>query len=876
MNKPLRFLSILAILIFASSHSFAQDYDLEVDGIYYTYDTDKLTATVVAAPYQTPYSGNITIPATFTRGRFTFNVNAIDDNAFNSSKIESVTMLSDGENGVSSINGGAFNYCTYLKKVTFPSTLKTIGKSAFKNCSALPSIDIPSSVINIGNDAFSGCTALTNVKFPDVMSEKSIGDYAFDNCGITTLTLPRGLIQTGEYAFDHCKKLTKVHFPDDFGIISKGMFYGCTSLEEISFPSSLVGINSWAFSACPLKKVVIPKTMKAFLWDAFDSCKQLEEFIIEDGEEPLSCWFPVNLSALKTFYLGRNLDYDGDERKHLNPSKLTIGPKVTNLLDIFGDGITDITCYIEDPTSVTEYFSSKVKANAILKVPAASYDLYCNTKGWKDFFFIEKMAGQKPEVGTVCNIAVGNNELAFKVTNNDPMEVEVSAANEGNISGSVNIPKTVEIDGYTYSVTATRKWAFENCSGLTMVTIPNSVTTIGNCAFERCSSLASIIIPNSVTSIGDFAFNSCRNLASVTIPNSVTTIGYAAFAGCTSLTSVTIPNSVNSIGRGAFASCDLTSITVESGNTKYDSRDDCNAIIETETNMLVAGSMNTIIPNSVNCIGEGAFSGCSSLNSVTIPNSVNSIGKGAFSGCSSLNFVTIPNSVNSIGEGAFYKCIGLTTVTIGNSVSSIGKETFRGCSALTTVTIGNSVSSIGENAFAQCRSLTSVTIPNSVSSIEKWAFLECSGLTSVTIGNSVTTIGYAAFADCSRLSSVTIGNSLIAINEYAFAACSDLKDVYCYAEKVPDTNGNTFEQSPIGDATLHVPASSINDYKNTAPWSGFGKIVALKDGDPSDIEAIENEQQPNADAPVYNLNGLRVSKAAKGIYIKNGRKVLVK
>jgi hypothetical protein len=181
MDRTLRLLSLLACLILAS-HSFAQDYDLEVDGIYYTYDTDKLTATVVAAPYQTPYSGNITIPATFTRGRFTFNVNTIDNNAFNSSKIESVTMLSDGENGVSSINGGAFSYCTYLKKVTFPSTLKTIGKSSFKNCSALPSIVIPSSVINIGNDAFSGCTALTNVKFPDVMSEKSIGEYAFDNC----------------------------------------------------------------------------------------------------------------------------------------------------------------------------------------------------------------------------------------------------------------------------------------------------------------------------------------------------------------------------------------------------------------------------------------------------------------------------------------------------------------------------------------------------------------------------------------------------------------------------------------------------------------------------------------------------------------------
>ncbi|MBR5168435.1 MAG: leucine-rich repeat protein, partial [Salinivirgaceae bacterium] len=251
------------------------------------------------------------------------------------------------------------------------------------------------------------------------------------------------------------------------------------------------------------------------------------------------------------------------------------------------------------------------------------------------------------------------------------------------------------------------------------------------------------------------AFYECSSLTSVTIPNSVTTIDNYAFKSCSKLTSVTIPNSVTKIGADAFEACSkLTEINVENDNTAYSSVD--GVLFNKDTTTLICypaektGTTYTI-PNLVTSIGRNAFEGCSKLTTVTIPNSVTSIGYYAFSGCSSLAEVTIPNSVTSIGEYAFYYCSGLTSITIPNSVTSIEDGAFYGCSGLTSITIPNSVTEISSRAFYECSSLTSVTIPNSVTTIDNYAFKSCSKLTSVTIPNSVTLIGYHVFYGCDNV-----------------------------------------------------------------------------------------------------------------------------
>ena len=332
--------------------------------------------------------------------------------------------------------------------------------------------------------------------------------------------------------------------------------------------------------------------------------------------------------------------------------------------------------------------------------------------------------------------------------------------------------------------------AFQNCSSLTSITIPNSVTSIYDSAFSGCTSLTSISIPEGVTSIGSYAFSYCYALTSISIPDGVTSIGESTFYDCYSLTSIAIPEGITSIGDYAFYCCSsLTNITIPDGVTSIDKKTFYNC-----------SSLTSIrISESVTSIGDYAFYGCSALVSITIPEGVESIGYYVFSGCDALTSISIPNSLKSIHYNAFDGCKFKTAGPIGSGcdyefgwVTTIPTYAFSGCSALTSITIPEGVTSIGSYAFSYCYALTSISIPDGVTSIGSSAFSGCSALTSITIPEGVTSISKNTFDGCSSLTSIRIPVSVTSIGEYAFYACNSLSKVY-YDGAMPQWNAITIK-----------------------------------------------------------------------------------
>ena len=578
-------------------------------------------------------------------------------------------------------------------------TVTSISSGAFAGSSDLTSVTIPNTVTSIGIYMFRGCNNLAGLTVAG-------GNTTYDSRGNCN-----AIIETSSNTLLYGCKNTVI--PNSVTTIGSNAFWGRTGLTSVEIPNSVTTIGTWAFAECPdLTSVTIPNSVTTIDAHAFRDCSSLASIEIPNSVTSIgahafygTAWYNNQPDGL--VYIGLvAYKYKGamPEGAHIN----------------IADGTRGIASYAFQSCS---RMAGVTIPNTVVTIGSGAF--------------------------ATC-LGLPSVEIP-----NSVITIESSAFQSCTGLTEVEIPN---------SVTTIGGGAFSSCSGLTSVTIGNSVTTIGNDAFAYCYNLANVAIGSSVTHIGTFAFSHCSQLTNLEIPNSVTTIDKDAFSYCTGLTSVTIPSSVTTIGKYGFTSCyNLTSMTVASGNTTFDSRDNCNAIIETSSNTLLYGCKNTVIPNTVTAIGDGAFDYCTGLTSMEIP-----------------------NSVTSIGINAFAYCSGLTSVTIGNSVKTIGNF-----------------------AFTQCTGLTSVEIPNSVTTIDLGAFSSCSALKNLTIGNSVNSIGLSAFRYCNRLTDVysyILDPSSVATASYVFSS----------------------NQSSYSGRTLHVPAGTTSAYQSNGNWYPyFGQIVEM-------------------------------------------------
>ena len=797
---------------------------------------------------------------------------------------------------LTTIGDGAFAGCHNLKQksLTIPGSVTSIGESAFDGCSSLETITLSNSTsddeITIGNDAFrTGELTTLNIyrKFSGNLFKRneslktvnincnitSIANNAFEGCsGLTTITMPASVTSIGSEAFKNCTSLKTITMPASVTSIGSRAFYLCTNLKTITMPDGVKSIGSYAFSECSaLTTITIPASVKSIDRNAFWGCTSMESVTIADG------------SQLET--IGDLAFY------YTNLESVTIPSNVKTIGDLAFADCANLTTFT---------IGNDVATNAIITI---GEDVVKNCPKLETVNVATNIAG----IGLASNANIKTINISSNVTN---LCDSVFYGCEG--------LETVNFAADSH-LTTIGKNAFYGCKKLTTFTIPASVTSIGGSAFANCTGLTSIDIPSSVTSLCDSVFYCCEGIETVNFAadSHLTTIGKYAFCGCDNLTTITIPASLTSLGIGTFSYCPkLENITVAEGNTSFACEDSV-LFDYTKTRLIKypqGRSATTYdIPASVVTIGDEAFSCCEGLTSITIPASVKTIGHSAFSDCYGLTSITIPASIKTIGDEAFAWCDGANTVTIGSGVTNIGKSAFSGCFEVTDVYCYADPSVLTWNADAEeydfnddNATVCHVADANAWSEFDQVNVTFKSGLPATsTYYNTLahmkvddnTTVYKAAIDGCSVVLTevadkvITAGQAVvlksssadaIALTPQASASTDDYTD-----NKLQGVDMATEQEDGYSYYVLSMKSNTFGFYKLVSNKKLGANKAFLKAGADAAREFLGIEEETtkiattvftdNTDTPaIYDLQGRKVSKPTKGMYIVNGRKVAIK
>ena len=796
---------------------------MAIDGIAYTIDTEVGTATV------TDYRGSkrdVAVPATVKYEGADYPVTVIGDFAFSyCSALQSITL----PEGVQSIGDNAFQSCTALQSVTLPKGLQAIGTSAFYSCSALQSVTFPQGLQNIGESAFTNCTALQSVTLPERL--QSIGRSAFSYCtALQSVTFPQELQNIGTSAFFNCPLRSITSLAATPPAIENGTFdYDTYATATLTVPegteAAYRAAEGWKLFFYSTKTdgiiyTVDAETQTAIVTDAdanITTANVLATVEYEGTEYPVTAIGDGAFSgcaALRSVTLPEGLQNIGERAFSYCDAlqSVTLPERLKNIGEkAFHEcPLKDITCHAVAPPAISEdVFEYIVYATANLNVAIEAENAYRATEGWELFYSSMAIDGIAYTIDTETGTAYVSGAIPDITT--------------------ANIPAKIEYEGTNHPVTAIGYEAFQNCTALQSVTIPEGVTTLCDYAFSECESLQSVTLPQGLVTIGGYVFRTCISLKDVILPEGLTSIGKYSFIQCRSLESIHLPSTLQSVGHDAFR-CPLKDIVCQ-GTTPasldyhvFDKDTYVSATLHVpsgaEAAYYAAKGWRYFAPKAeVNGIvyalnpynhDAAVFTGPQYAASVTIPSTisyegstytVDDIGIEAFFYRNALQSVTLPEGLQTIGDGAFSGCSALQSVTLPEGLQNIGERAFSYCDALQSITLPEELQTIGESAFTNCTALQSVTLPEGLQSIEDYAFYWCKSLQNIILPSTLQSIGTQGFAYC------------------------PLTDVYAYTTRPPVIDESTFSENAYATATLHVPSDVTSDYQAAEYWKEFLLIV---------------------------------------------------
>jgi hypothetical protein len=700
---------------------------------------------------------------------------------------------------VTSIGTRAFNFAQDIKSIKIPATIKEIEDYSFYECTHLEEVSLPASIIKIGNRAFYNCYNLKSINIPAHV--KLIGDMAFSCCGLESITvepdnqfydsrencnavietssgaliigsastvIPTGVTEIANAAFSGNSKLKSIIIPPQVTSIGNYAFRGCSALKSIVIPETVKKLDYGCFTESGIKNVTINGNIELTRY-AFTGCDSLENITYGPGATEID--IPLNCRNLKKLFIPatvRKIDYIQDSR---------------NL------ELESIVVEKGNPV-----FDSRENCNAIIETATGKLIFGCrntvipgSVKSIQDYAFT---GGHITELHIPASVTYIGQHLFEGIFN-------FNMNTYGNYRKDLTVI-TVDPGNPVY----------DSRGGCNAVIERSTNTLVLACK--------STFIPSSVTCIGQNAFMNLDDLTEITIPDAVTTILDDAFSGCTNLEKITIGAGLTEMIHPGFNySTNITDIWVSPNNRKYDSRNDCNAVIETSTNTLILGSANTIVPDGVTTIGKSAFSSNTKLTSLTLPPSVTAIEPYAFYRCSNLEEINLEN-VTIKSDDAFDGCAFTRTeradsingylafylqgkeailnyisenapksITIPATftykekeytVTEIGAEVCRMNTGIESISIPATVRIIGNKAFSECYKLKSVRLADGLKNIQDEAFANCRNLETIKLPSTLVHIGQAAFTR-SGLKSLDIPQSVTSMGRNITLDCKNLKSL---------------------------------------------------------------------------------------------------